>query len=215
MLANRLKAILADRNITIQNLVDNTSLSRNTISNLINKPEGNINISTVDEICSFLGIEISNFFSFYPYTLVTVDSLKDPDQSPDPDCGDLYIELKHLGDELTFYFGVTIVTPGSSKKCLVTIFTNSREMEKIYSQMPPYFQQQILYSLLSASTNKIDTYFINDPKQRFFQAMLNPRKVNQAPDIIPLKVRYEFCNTSVVRSLRYDLANVNNIIDKG
>ena len=64
MLANRLKAILAERNMTIQNIVDNTTLSRNTISNLINKPQGNINISTVDEICSFLGIPISDFFVF-------------------------------------------------------------------------------------------------------------------------------------------------------
>lgn len=69
MLANNLNILLAERNLTIKQVVNDTGLSRNTVSNLINKPEGNISIETVDTLCNYLEVDPSSFFDYSPYII--------------------------------------------------------------------------------------------------------------------------------------------------
>ena len=66
MLVNKLKVLLAERNLKIKDIVENTGLSRNTISNLVNNPSSNVSTSTLDKLCFFLKITPDDFFEYYP-----------------------------------------------------------------------------------------------------------------------------------------------------
>ena len=88
MMINKLKTLLASRNVLIKDMVKETGLSRNTISNIVNNPRANIATATVSTICIFLGIKPDELFEYYPYTLqsVTVDIETEPESihySPD------------------------------------------------------------------------------------------------------------------------------------
>lgn len=56
MIENRLKVILAEKRLKIKNVVENTGLSRNTVSNIVNKPHCNISNETLDRLCCYLEI---------------------------------------------------------------------------------------------------------------------------------------------------------------
>lgn len=222
MLANRLKAILAERNMTIQNIVDNTTLSRNTISNLINKPQGNINISTVDEICSFLGIPISDFFVFYPYSLVGAGISKDSLSTLNHSMNfQTYLTFKHLGEEFNITFQHSIKKEQHNNKpvLLITLNTNDKIMEKLYEEMPPYFQQVIINQLIEIASNCIlSSYFKDHPEDRFYQTIDMKKRPNEfdrdIPSSIAMECKIVFASISVVRSLIVDLSNINKEIKK-
>jgi putative transcriptional regulator len=62
MIECRLRVILADRYMTITDLHRGTNLSRTTLTNLyFNRGKG-IDFETVDLICQYLKIEISDLF---------------------------------------------------------------------------------------------------------------------------------------------------------
>lgn len=67
MLANRLSVLLAERQLTIKQVVDETKISRNTISNITNNINSNISTETIDTLCRYLEVTPSDFFSFSPY----------------------------------------------------------------------------------------------------------------------------------------------------
>lgn len=69
MLANNLKVLLAERNLRIKDVVEDTSLSRNTVSNIANNPCSNVSNSTLDELCNYLNIEPQDFYTFSPYLI--------------------------------------------------------------------------------------------------------------------------------------------------
>ncbi|MEE6714303.1 helix-turn-helix transcriptional regulator [Schleiferilactobacillus harbinensis] len=69
MLANRLSILLAERDMTIKELTTKTGLSRNTVSNLVNKPTGNISVKTTDLLCNYLKITPREFFEYSPVYL--------------------------------------------------------------------------------------------------------------------------------------------------
>lgn len=64
MIENRLKIILAEKRLKIKNVVENTGLSRNTVSNIINKPRCNISNKTLDSLCCYLEITPGDLFLY-------------------------------------------------------------------------------------------------------------------------------------------------------
>lgn len=77
MLANRLNVLLAERDLTIKQVTQETGISRNTISNLVNNPFGNISIDTVDVLCNYLSVTPTDFFEYSPYLVKLFDSLSE------------------------------------------------------------------------------------------------------------------------------------------
>ncbi|MFD1429572.1 helix-turn-helix domain-containing protein [Lacticaseibacillus mingshuiensis] len=69
MLANRLNILLAERDLNVKTVSHDTGLSRNTISNLINNPEGNISTETTDILCNYLSVTPTDFFDYAPVRL--------------------------------------------------------------------------------------------------------------------------------------------------
>lgn len=64
MLANRLKILLAERDLTIKDTVEKTGISRNTLSNIVNNPFANISTENVDKLCNYLGILPATFYDY-------------------------------------------------------------------------------------------------------------------------------------------------------
>lgn len=69
MIINRLKMIMAERNYSIQDIKDNTKLSRTTISNLVNDYSAGIQFDTLDELCTFLKVNTNELFDFIDYKI--------------------------------------------------------------------------------------------------------------------------------------------------
>ncbi|MFT8398347.1 MAG: helix-turn-helix transcriptional regulator [Schleiferilactobacillus harbinensis] len=69
MLANRLNVLLAERQLQIKTVVQDTGLSRNAISNIVNNPEANVSTTTIDKLCGYLGTTPGDFFLYSPYSI--------------------------------------------------------------------------------------------------------------------------------------------------
>lgn len=67
MMANKLKSLLAERKLTIKQIIKDTGLSRNTLSNIINNPLSNISLDTLNTLCIYLKITVDDFYSFVPF----------------------------------------------------------------------------------------------------------------------------------------------------
>nr|WP_276580101.1 helix-turn-helix transcriptional regulator [Lacticaseibacillus parakribbianus] len=61
--------MLTERNLTIKQVTEDTGLSRNTVSNLVNKPMGNISVDTTDLLCNYLRVTPKEFFEYSPYRI--------------------------------------------------------------------------------------------------------------------------------------------------
>ena len=62
MLANRLKILLAERDLSIKDVVNATGLTRPSISNMVNNPFATIAIDNVDKLCNYLEVSPKEFF---------------------------------------------------------------------------------------------------------------------------------------------------------
>ncbi|MBE9895813.1 helix-turn-helix domain-containing protein [Enterococcus casseliflavus] len=66
LIANRIKQLAFDNNITIRKLALLGGIRQSTINNIINN--GSIpTVSTVLSICTALNMTLPEFFDFYPY----------------------------------------------------------------------------------------------------------------------------------------------------
>lgn len=64
LLANRLKILLAERDLTIKDLMKATGLSRNSLSNMVNNPFANISTENVDKLCNYLEVAPKDFYDY-------------------------------------------------------------------------------------------------------------------------------------------------------
>lgn len=67
LLANRLKILLAERDLTIKDLMKATGLSRNSLSNMVNNPFANIATDNVDKLCNYLEVAPKDFYDYFPW----------------------------------------------------------------------------------------------------------------------------------------------------
>lgn len=67
LLANRLKILLAERDLSIKDVVNATGLTRPSVSNMVNNPFANISTENVDKLCNFLEVKPSKFYDYIPW----------------------------------------------------------------------------------------------------------------------------------------------------
>lgn len=72
MLINNLRSIMKNKKVTIKDIVLGTTLSRNTLSNIVNNPKANIANSTLDILCLFLEITPSDFYEYHNFSFLPV-----------------------------------------------------------------------------------------------------------------------------------------------
>lgn len=72
MLRNRLKILLAERDLSIKDVVNTTGLTRPSVSNMVNNPFANIATENIDKLCNYLGATPTEFWEFKPDPDATV-----------------------------------------------------------------------------------------------------------------------------------------------
>jgi transcriptional regulator with XRE-family HTH domain len=71
--ANKLKRVLKERNMTQYALFKLTGVPQSTISTILKAQTKSIELSTIYDICSGLGIELSEFFDDEVFKLDSID----------------------------------------------------------------------------------------------------------------------------------------------
>lgn len=69
MILSRLKVLLAERNIKISRVSNDTGISRTTLTALAQNTSKGVQFETIDTLCQYLGIKISDFFEYVPFDI--------------------------------------------------------------------------------------------------------------------------------------------------
>ncbi|WHO84924.1 helix-turn-helix domain-containing protein [Limosilactobacillus oris] len=72
MLRNRLKILLAERDLKIKDVSNAIGISRNSLSNMSNHRSANISNDSLDKLCNYLRITPTEFWEFKPDPDATV-----------------------------------------------------------------------------------------------------------------------------------------------
>lgn len=72
MLRNRLKILIAERDLKIKDLMNATGLSRNSLSNIVNNRSANVSTKNLDKLCNYLEVTPTEFWEFKPDPTATV-----------------------------------------------------------------------------------------------------------------------------------------------
>lgn len=148
MLANRLRALLAERDLTIKDAMKATGISRSSFSNMVNNPYANISTDNVDKLCNFLSVGPSEFYDYISWRF-TYDF--EPSSEEQDEYGKLIIIMRNGKIEKAFplYFYVeTSPEFGNAKKHDVTVWVESTESDddtfvSVYNDCSPLFQHEI------------------------------------------------------------------------
>ena len=150
LLANRLKILLAERDLTIKDLMKATGLSRNSLSNMVNNPFANISTENVDKLCNYLEVAPKDF---YDYSGWRFDFLKS--ESSKSGVSGLAILMTSGKLEVTINLDVDVITSIEKieslgiRKCDVYIAINcknnldQRLIDVYTNSLSPLFQHQI------------------------------------------------------------------------
>lgn len=72
MLRNRLKILLAERDLKIKDVMSAIGLTRPSVSNMVNNPFANVSTKNIDKLCNYLEITPTEFWEFKPDPDATV-----------------------------------------------------------------------------------------------------------------------------------------------
>ena len=72
MLRNRLRILLAERDLKIKDVVNATGLTRPSISNMVNNRSANVSTKNLDKLCNYLEVTPTEFWEFKPDPTTTV-----------------------------------------------------------------------------------------------------------------------------------------------
>lgn len=169
MLANRLKILLAERDLSIKDVVTATGLTRPSISNMVNNPLANISTGNVDKLCNYLGVSPTEFYDYIPW--IFNFSLRLGTMEID----DLYHEKgKSMSGELRVAFvsgkiqKLTILNFLSSIQAEeedpvdeydvyvhLSNFDSYDEFSKVFKKMSPFFKHYVQQKMISAAEKVI------------------------------------------------------------
>ena len=66
MIKNRVRILIAKNDIQINDVINATGLSRNTISRMINCRTTNISTKNIDKLCQYFRVTPNKFFAYDP-----------------------------------------------------------------------------------------------------------------------------------------------------
>lgn len=69
MISTNLKILLAERNLTISKVCEDTGISRTTLTALCSNKSKGIQFDTLDTLCNYLNVFPENILTFSPYKL--------------------------------------------------------------------------------------------------------------------------------------------------
>lgn len=154
LLANRLKILLAERDLTIKDLMKATGLSRNSLSNMVNNPFANIATDNVDKLCNYLEIAPRDFYDYFPWHFSIGYAprkrflkLKGTMATP---VGGLLVHGKSGLNEIDTGFNIDLRVNGKGSaydiELLIRVPTNEL-FQSLYEKMSPLFKHVISDSI--------------------------------------------------------------------
>ncbi|WP_428958641.1 helix-turn-helix domain-containing protein [Levilactobacillus brevis] len=153
MLANRLSVLMAERQLSIKQVIDATGISRNTISNISNNPNANVATDTIDKLCNYMGIQPSDFFVYAPYQIeMAVHPCQDG-------YGFINGEVLHNQSATSFSYRIRLVdtledNSGRPLYAIPLVFVivesniDENVLDSVYKDVPVAFQTRIKNDLL-------------------------------------------------------------------
>lgn len=151
LLANRLKILLAERDLTIKDLMKATGLSRNSLSNMVNNPFANIATDNVDKLCNYLNVTPKNFYDYFPWKFSIGCSLRDRKLKYRFDekfeVG-YFLIAAHSGEEkvkigFKIYLEASSLEEKNSSITLSIENPNTEQFDELYSDMSPVFRHSL------------------------------------------------------------------------
>lgn len=160
MLANRLKILLAERDLSIKDIVDAIGLSRPSVSNMVNNPFANIATENVDKLCNYLEVSPKEFFDYsgwrFNYELLTdVPSSKEESENKPLE---LRIKVSMISGKMHRVFELSYILEydmdygdGGEHDAFVEAYQidgDDKLFIDVYKKMSPLFKHQIESELL-------------------------------------------------------------------
>lgn len=157
MLANRLKILLAERDLSIKDLMEATGLSRNSLSNMVNNPFANIATDNVDKLCNFLEVAPSKFYDYLPWHFSIGCSLRERK-----------LKYRYMEKFMVGYFLVSATSghrkletgfeiylessaPDKKQPILILTIQNPRRetFDNLYQEMSPLFRHTLQEKIIT------------------------------------------------------------------
>ncbi|WP_203641696.1 helix-turn-helix domain-containing protein [Levilactobacillus andaensis] len=168
MLANRLNVLLAERQLSIKQVVDETGISRNTISNISNNVGANVATETIDALCRYLNVKPADFFSYTPYSFrLQLEKEDDYDSF-------ILLDVKKGRTERMYSLDVyydtdTMIAEDRSTLDIFDLYIvvddsisdNNDTIRNIFENLPVVFQTELSNMMLKKISERLNKY--NDP----------------------------------------------------
>ncbi len=81
MIRNRLAILLAERELKITRVANDTNISRNTITGIAQNDSKMMQLETINELCKYLGVTPGEFFEYAPFDFTYKFVLEDGEAS--------------------------------------------------------------------------------------------------------------------------------------
>ncbi len=162
MLANRLKILLAERDLTIKNVIEAVHLSRPSVSNMVNNPFANISTENIDKLCNYLGITPKDFFDYSGWIInfEFIAPMNEGEGVSYEPCLKITMESS-TGIRLSYpsvNFNEPFSDPAGNYFGSIGIDDTKETFPKIYAGLSPVFQHQLTRKM-TVEARKARDYF--------------------------------------------------------
>lgn len=163
MLANRLKILLAERDLTIKDLIQKTGISRNVLSNMVNKPFTNVSTNNIDKLCNCLEVSPKEFFDYSGWRFNFEFNSNDKEN---PSLS-ITMTSGKMTRNFSLFFRYDYIDPrdpnnGATEDYAMIFAENPNGFDKyfvdVYQHLSPLFQHQVENQLISAAKKAFEFY---------------------------------------------------------
>ncbi|MGJ9385838.1 helix-turn-helix domain-containing protein [Salipaludibacillus sp. CF4.18] len=100
---------MAEKNLNIQKVKDNTSLSRTTISNLYNNNGSGVQFETLSQLCNLLNCQPGDIFTYYDVSVDFKEIANDEMSNNELDLEALFLNFKQNQEIINNKFSINIL----------------------------------------------------------------------------------------------------------
>lgn len=170
MLANRLKILLAERDLTIKDVMSAIGLTRPSVSNMVNNPFANVSTKNIDKLCNYLEITPAEFFDYSGWIFSFSFSEKEPSISVTMRSGKMartfqlllefnYLDPRDPNNNVTEDYEEIIASNPNGY---------DESFASAYKELSPLFKHQVENELFDCARKALKIYHDKDTIPCFF-----------------------------------------------
>ncbi|HJF46658.1 MAG TPA: helix-turn-helix transcriptional regulator, partial [Limosilactobacillus oris] len=170
LLANRLKILLAERDLSIKEVVEDTGISRSALSNMVNNPSANIATKNIDTLCNFLEINPSDFWEYSPW-IFRYFTRPGNDVEDDGLAINSTVALEiqaingkikeHLNFVFLFYRNDNIDIFDGTAYSMRVLYDSKGDFEEIFNSLSPVFRHSIQSKIVETARGFLESAIQN------------------------------------------------------